>query len=135
MKRVMFMLFVACTLINCTKEEEQNLSVQEATIIGRWNPVGFEGSVMYEFTENKRYTFYSLDGKFETIEELESEGRRGNDWKYEGDVVVIDLNFGNFSRLRTQFTCDNNVINWIDEEGEPNGSFFRENFDKNSCKE
>ena len=41
----------------------------------------------------------------------------GHYWLYEEETVVVDLNFGNFSRLVPDFKCDGDVIDWIAEDG------------------
>ena len=58
------------------------------------------------------------------------------DWVYEGDVVVIDLNFGNYSRRIPNFKCGNYVIDWVQEDGAEGGDrIYRENYDIAECEE
>ncbi len=109
--------------------------MQESTVIGRWNVVGFLGSVLYEFTENKRYTFYSSDGNFQTIQQLLDEDRSGNDWWVEEDKITIDLNFGNLSTLTPIFKCNNNVIVWMNDLDEVHSTYYREGYDFSDCTE
>ena len=133
MKKVLFIL-LALTIFNCSPEDSSEIEqVQEETLIGRWNLVGFEGSILYEFTADKRFTMYATDGSFETVAELIDSGRVGNDYWYEGSMVTVDLNFGNTSTLTPQFKCGNNVVDWLDNNGEIHSSMFRENFDYTSC--
>lgn len=133
MKKLLF-ICLAVTLMNCSTEDDNNTTDNEdATLVGRWNLVGFEDTILYEFTEDKRFTMYSSDGTFETMQDLIDSGRPGNDWYYEGENVVIDLNFGNFSVLVPEFKCDNNVVEFINEDGEINSILFREAFDYSTC--
>ena len=135
MKKTIFMLLLTVTMFNCSTNDnsEINDNTEDATLLGRWNLVGFEGAVLYEFTSDKRFTMYSSDGIFETVEDLIASGRSGNDWWYEGEMVTIDLNFGNMSTLTPQFKCENNVVEWLNADGEIHSTIFRENFDYSNC--
>jgi len=130
MNRIILLL-LTLLLFNCSSDNNEPTSqdIPEATLIGRWNLVGFEGSILYEFTTDKRYTFYSEDGNFPTLEEVQQQGVfNGLDWYYEGNKVTIDLNFGNFSTLTPQFLCDNYVIRWINDDDELHSVNFREGY-------
>jgi hypothetical protein len=138
MKKTLFILVLVATMFNCSSDDTttplEDNSI-EATLIGRWNLVGFESNVLYEFTENKRFAIYSTDGVFGTVEDQIADGLMGLDWFYEGDTVVVDLNFGNMSILTPQYVCDNYVINWIAEDGSTHSTIYREGFDYSSCDE
>jgi len=107
--------------------------IPEATLLGRWVPVGFETNVRYDFTSTDRFTTYGQDNVFPSMEEVIEAGTRKNPWVYEGEVVVIDLHFGNYSRLIPEFKCDNRVIEWTNEAGEFWGTFYREDHDISAC--
>ena len=135
----LLVLLFGITFMSCEPEEVviDEPDVPEATIIGRWQLVGFDNVIRYEFTSNKRYSIYSSDnGIFPTLEELleENPDFPGHDWVYEGETVVVDLNFGNYSRLVPEFTCDNQVINWLDEDGAEHTTFYRESHDISTCQ-
>ncbi len=134
MKKLLFALVVlSASLMSCDKEDMP--VIPEATIEGRWVLEGFEETIRYEFTEDKRYTLYATDGVFPTLEEFiaENPGVGENDWYYEGEVIVIDLNFGNFSRVVPSFKCDNVVVDLIQEDGTLNSTLYRESHDITSC--
>lgn len=133
MKKVLFVLFMTLVFFSC--DDDQPTNIAEATILGRWVPEGFEDNVRYEFTSDKRVTIYGTDGDFPTLEEfLEINPQlTGNDWVYEGEVVVVDLNFGNYSRLIPNFKCDNKVIEWKNEDGTTHSTYYREDHDINQC--
>lgn len=137
MKKSIFILLLAITFFSCSPEDDSNPqeNITEATLLGRWNLVGFEQSVLYEFTSDKRYTMYSTNGGFESLENAIESGQFGHDYWYDGQNVTIDLNFGNVVTLTPQFTCDNSVVNWKTEEGETHSSMFREGFDFTLCNE
>nr|WP_321234988.1 hypothetical protein [uncultured Psychroserpens sp.] len=141
MKKTLFIL-MAIALFNCSSDdynenEDPQNAIPEATILGRWVPMGFETTIRYEFTETKRFNIYSTDGTFPTLEEFNQEnpGLVGYDWYYEDDKIVVDLNFGNLSTLTPQFTCDNYAIKWLNDDGEVHGIYFREGYDISSCSD
>ena len=133
MKRIV-LIFFCFTLLGCSSNEDI-VDSTEATVIGRWNLTGFVGSVIYEFTANKRYTLYSENGEFETVQEVIDSGRSGNDWWYEGNKITVDLNFGHTSTLTPRFKCNNNVIDWLNDIGDIHATYFREGYDITSCNE
>lgn len=137
MKKTLFIL-LALTMLHCSSDDsniEAPTEQAEATILGRWALVGFEDAIRYEFTETKRFTLYSSDGVFPTLEEFNEEnpGLTGNDWYYEGEKITVDLNFGNFLTLTPQFTCDNYVVKLLNDDGETHSIYFREDYDTSTC--
>lgn len=132
MKKITVYIFILFIAISCTKNNE---IIPEATVIGRWNLKGFEGKVMYEFTNNKRFTYYSTDGNFPSLNEFMSQNPaiNGLDWWYDGDKVTVDLNFGNTTTLRPNFVCNNNVILWANDNGETQQIYFREGYSLDEC--
>jgi len=140
MKKTVFAFLIAVFITGCLEDTTDPIvmpepEVEAATILGRWVLVGFEEAVRYEFTENKRFTIYSGDGTFPTLEDLlmESPQLTGLDWEYVGDTVEVDLNFGNYSRLVPNFKCDNAVIDWIAGDGSVQTSYYRESHDITAC--
>lgn len=132
MKKILLLLLIAISFLNCENEEPEI----DATIIGRWHLEGFEDNIMYEFTTDKRYTIYGTDGDFPPVDPETHPPTLAHDWEYDGDVVVIDLNFGNFSRLIPNFKCGNYVIDWLAEQGVSHGStYYREGYDLAECDE
>ncbi|TCK66638.1 hypothetical protein DFQ05_1909 [Winogradskyella wandonensis] len=130
-----FKVIILITILSfssCSTSDDNVLEQEvENTIIGRWHIVGFEQTTMYVFTENLRYTIYSTDGNFGGIETAIP---NPNEWVFEGDELVIDLNFGNFSRTIPNFRCEGNVVDLVDANGGTT-TLFRENYDINSCTE
>lgn len=137
MKKSVFMLLLVVTLFNCSSDDTQNLTDNspEATLLGRWSLVGFEDNLLYEFTAEKRFDIYAVDGVFNSVEAQIADGLTGLDWWYDGDKVIVDLNFGNFSTLTPDFVCNNYVINWLNDDGEIHSTIFRESFDYSSCNQ
>ena len=138
-KSIFMMLLVAFTMFNCTEDNTTppTDNTPDATILGRWVLQGFDDAIRYEFTENKRFTLYSVDGEFPTLEEFNTEnpGLVGNDWYYEDDKIVVDLNFGNLSVLTPEFVCDNYAVRFSNEDGEIHSIYYREDYDISNCSD
>lgn len=129
---LLLVIFTGCS--NDDNDDQEN-SI-EATIIGRWQVVGFDNVIRYEFTTDKLFTIYGDgSGVFPTLEEFMEDNPNlvGNDWYYEDNIVVVDLNFGNFSRLVPEFKCGNYVIDWIQDDSAVNGTYYREGHDISGC--
>lgn len=138
MKKVLFIL-LAVVMCNCSSDDYNSNDNQdpEATILGRWVLQGFEQNIRVEFTETKKFTIYGSDGSFPTLEEfnLENPQLLGNDWYYEGDAIVVDLNFGNFSVLTPEFVCGNYAVKMLNENGETHSIYYREGYDISNCSD
>jgi hypothetical protein len=127
MKKTLIILAAATgLLIACSKGPAS----RDASIVGRWNVVGFEETVLYEFTDSLRYTIYSTNGVFGP---LDSAIPGPHHWELVDDTVVIDLNFGNESRLYPRFDCKNNVIDWINADGSVHSTYFSEGISLDDC--
>jgi hypothetical protein len=133
MKKLFLALIVLTTIMSCSSDDDATMTTENNTIIGRWNISGFDNT-MYVFTETetekKRYTIYSTDGDFG---DLDTAIPNPNDWYYENEILVIDLNFGNFSRTTPTFRCNGNVVDLINDDGEINTTLSREGFDIETC--
>jgi hypothetical protein len=132
MKNMCFTLSFVALMLSCNSDEVSVNPEVEPSLVGRWHLVGFETTVMYEFTDTLRYTIYSSDGTFGGVETAIP---NPNSWVWDGDQVVVDMNFGNESRLTPVFKCEGQVIDWYDSEDQFAGTYFRENFDYSSCTE
>ena len=100
------------------------------SLIGRWHPEGFESNTLYEFTEDLRYTIYSADGTFGSIEDALP---TPNPWHMEGDTVVIDLHFGNELRGLLEPSCSGQKATITQATG-MQSVFHREGVDPANCE-
>lgn len=131
MKHLLFCFLVLTTLFACeneTTEPEPEPEI-ECSIVGRWIIDGLNESTLYEFTEDLRYTIYKVDSEeFGTIEDAIP---GPHDYTFEGDSLIIDLNFGNFSRTVPEFKCDCNVVTL----GEGGSVLYQEDYNLADCDE
>ena len=138
MKKMLSILLVL-TLLNCSTDDDSNYTGNqdnpEATILGRWILPGFEDTIRYEFTPSKRFDIYAIDGTFPTLAEFNAQNPQltGLDWYYEGDKIIVDLNFGNLQEFTPQFVCNNNVVQLLDSDSNITGAYYREGFDYSTC--
>jgi hypothetical protein len=130
MKKILLLLSII--LVSCSNDDniQQPQPTNQNTIVGRWNVVGQEGRVMYEFTATKRYTFYSTDG---TFGDLSTAIPKSNPWVYEGKNIVINMFFGHLSVLVPTFKCNGNVVDLVLEQGSI--TLFREGYNIKNCNE
>lgn len=136
MKKVMIAFLMIATLMSCQDETTNNDDMTEATILGRWVPEGFEDNVRYLITEDKIYTVYhDGNGEFPTNAEIIADNpvTLTHDYVIEGEVVVTDLNFGNFDRWVPSFHCENEVLHLNKEDGSSYETYYREGHDISDC--
>ncbi len=125
MKRLLFCLFVVTAFVAC--KDDDTLENEDCTMVGRWIIDGLDESTLYEFTDDLVYTIYSTTpGEFGTIADAIP---NPHDYYYEGDTLVVDLNFGNFSRTVPEFKCDCNVV--IGH----GGTLYKEGYNLADCDE
>ena len=102
-------------------------------IEGRWHLVGYEDNVMHQFENNYRYSIYSTDGTFGSIEDA---GGTPNPYIVVEDIITIDLFFGNIVNYQMNYICDGQVVEFIQGEF-IHSTLFREgyNYIDDSCEE
>lgn len=130
MRKILSLLFLSIILVSCSNDDNDQQPAIENTIIGRWHLVGFEQTVMYEFTATEKHTIYSTNG---TFGDITTAIPNPNPWVYEGENLVIDLFFGNSSVSVPNFKCNGNVVDLVSESGTT--TLFREGYNINNCNE
>ncbi|MAJ43526.1 MAG: hypothetical protein CMF96_02120 [Candidatus Marinimicrobia bacterium] len=109
--------------------------LSQNSIEGRWHLVGYEDNIMYQFDNNYRYSIYSIDGNFGSIEEA---GGSPNPYFIENNIITIDNFFGNVVSYQMDFYCDGQVVDFINTEyATIHSTLFREdyNYINNLCTE
>jgi len=102
-------------------------------IDGRWHLVGYEDNIMYQFEDNYRYSIYSEDGTFGSIEDA---GGSPNPYTIIDDIITIDLFFGNIVEYQMNYICNGQVVEFKFIEDETiHSTLFREgyNYINNDC--
>jgi hypothetical protein len=95
-------------------------------IDGRWHLVGYEDAVMYQFENNYRYSIYSIDGTFGSIDDA---GGTPNPFTIVEDIITIDLFFGNIVSYQIDYKCDGQVVEFKNIADQVvNSTLFRENY-------
>ncbi|CAL2103723.1 conserved exported protein of unknown function [Tenacibaculum sp. 190130A14a] len=128
MKKVLTLLFIATVFLSCSSNN--NDLIQEESLVGRWHLVGFEKTVLYEFTNDLRHTIYSTDGNFGSLSDAIP---NPNPWTYDGKELTIDLHFGNSLKASLDFKCNNNVVHLIASSGTT--ILYREGYNYKNCTE
>lgn len=131
MNKLLFVLAAVLTLILTSCEKEEPMTAN-CTVEGRWIvEIQGQANTLYEFHEGKRYTIYTdTEGVFGTREDAIP---NPNDYTIEGDSLIIDLNFGNFSRSVPTFKCDCNIMILSDDPADE--GFYLEGYDPELCNE
>ena len=115
-------------LVDCSLTTENNIE-------GRWHLVDYEDNVMYQFEDNYRYSIYSEDGTFGSIEEG---GGSPNPYTVVEDIITIDLFFGNIVNYQMDYICDGQAVEFrVIEDGAIHSKLSREgyNYIDNECEE
>ena len=129
LKSFVILMMVSLCMTSCSKNDEIELP-NENSIIGRWHLVGFEQTVLYQFTDNLRHTIYSTNGNFGS---LDTAIPNPNPWLYQGENIVIDLHFGNSLVAKPVFKCGGNVVELVTNDGTI--TLFKEGYNLANCSE
>ncbi|MGB0777953.1 MAG: hypothetical protein ACPGR7_08000 [Flavobacteriaceae bacterium] len=132
MKHLLLLILAFSLFISCDDETNPQDEVGiEELIIGRWHLSGFDDRVLYEFTENYRYTIYGENWEFGG---LETAIPNPNPWFVENDKIHMDLHFGNELSAEYVFKCNNQVLD-LYLDGELHTTLYRENYSLMNCNE
>ena len=124
---VIFIFIIGC------EDSSTNSTEPEPTysIVGRWVVIGFEETVLYQFTNTHRYTIYSTDGNFGLLEDAIP---NPNEMTYNSDgSITLDLHFGNYLTFTPDFTCNGRVVNFRIADDMIHSTYIKENFNMESC--
>ena len=129
MRYLFFSLLLFATLTACNDDTDPATEL-DCTIEGRWIDEGFDDTVLYQFSDSLRYTIYSTDGDFGP---LESAIPGPLDYVFLQDSLIINLNFGNFSRTLPVYKCDCNVVELT--QGDSGSILYKEGYNYPDCDE
>lgn len=128
LKFILASLLFISVFIACSDDDSDDQ--KDCTIEGRWIISGLNESTLYEFDNGLRYSIYSTtSGEFGTIEDAIP---NPNEYSFEGDSLIIDLNFGNFSRTLPIYKCDCNVVELTNESGV--SLLYKEGYNIEDCR-
>ncbi len=128
---LMFTALSCLCLFSCDKEDDNDNDL-DCTIEGRWIVQADQINTLWQFENGLQYTIYTSDttGTFGPIEDAIP---NPHDYFYEGDTLVIDLNFGNFSRTLPVYKCDCNVVELTSATGTQ--ALYKEDYTYEDCDE
>lgn len=124
---VNLVFFISCQ----TNEEvvtETNQTKLELLESGEWLLKDFEDRVMYTFNNGERATYYGENSIFpnEPIP-----GKHA--YSFLEEKITIDFNFGNIFTYEIKFSCDNNIVEFYDDNGELNSTLYRKDSSYKNC--
>ena len=124
---------------NITNNNDSNANSNNNYFIeGRWTYEGFNLNTMYEFINGKRYTYYCsstalCDSTYWNSLDSNDAIPGWNNYTFDGDTLIIDLNFGNMQVLPLIFECNGNIINFQDPLSPSNYDWWRVGIDTTDC--
>lgn len=121
MKYIFFSILLFATLTACNDDTDPATEV-DCTIEGRWILEGLDNT-LYQFTDSLQYTIYSTNGEFGPIEDAIP---GPHEYVFLQDSLIIDLNFGNFSRTLPVYKCDCNVVELT--QGDAGSILYKEGY-------
>jgi hypothetical protein len=115
MKKIVLPLLLIFLFLGCENTSDEN-PLPVDTIEGKWvypTPGSSTqiSNTMYLFEDGIRYTYYCIDddceSQYESFEAGDGNHIPGtNNYTFENDTLIIDLNFGNELVAPIRFECD-----------------------------
>ncbi|MDP5093399.1 MAG: hypothetical protein NWQ17_08805 [Polaribacter sp.] len=129
---VLFTLISTLTFTNCENSNElpTELSIQQKVALlegSEWLLKGFEDRVMHTFKDGKKFTYYGTNNVFS-----ETPIPGAFDYTITGNLLTIDLNFGNIKTYEVAFSCNNTIVKFY-ENGELNSELYKKDSNYKSC--
>ena len=117
MKKLLLLAVLTLTFLSCENDDSVEMS-ESFTIEGKWlleNAGGSEipPNTMFEFQSGIRYTYYCLDGAdcdWTSLTKEEDAIPGTNDYTFEDNLLIVDLNFGNMSTNNIEFYSNGNLV-------------------------
>lgn len=129
---VLFTLISTLTFTNCENSNELSteLSIQQKVALlegTEWLLKGFEDRVMHTFKDGKQFTYYGTNNVFS-----ENPIPGAFDYTITGNLLTIDLHFGNVKTYEVAFSCNNSIVKFY-ENGELNSVLYKKGSNYKSC--
>lgn len=129
---VLFTLISTLTFTNCENSNElpTELSIQQKVALlegSEWLLKGYEDRVMHTFKDGKKFTYYGTNNVFS-----ETPIPGAFDYTITGNLLTIDLNFGNIKTYEVAFSCNNTIVKFY-ENGELNSELYKKGSNYKSC--
>ena len=126
MKRL---LLGAILLLSTTNAFSQN-----NTIEGKWKMQNFDNT-LYIFENGERFTYYctagNCDSLYNTFEAGDGNHIPGTeDYSVSNDTITLDYHFGNILVTPMVFSCEGNIVTFVDQN---NLNYVRLNTNLNDC--
>lgn len=129
---LLFTLISTLTFTNCENSNElpSELTIQQKVALlegTEWLLKGFEDRVMHTFKDGKKFTYYGTSSVFS-----ENPIPEAFDYTINGNLLTIDLNFGNINSYEIEFSCNNSIVKFY-ENGELNSELYKKGSNYKSC--
>jgi hypothetical protein len=111
-----------------------NTFSQNNSIEGKWLMPGFDNT-LYIFENGERYTYYCVAGNCDSLYNTYEAGDGNHipgteEYTVINDTITIDFNFGNILVSRMEFSCDGNIVTFVDQN---NANYVRLGTNINDC--
>jgi len=111
-----------------------NAFSQNNTIEGKWKMQNFDNT-LYIFENGERFTYYctagNCDSLYNTFEAGDGNHIPGTeDYSVSNDTITMDYHFGNILVTPMVFSCEGNIVTFVDQN---NLNYVRLNTNLNDC--
>lgn len=89
------------------------------SIEGKWKPQGFQNT-LYIFENGERFTYYCTSGNCDSLYNTFEAGDGNNipnplEYSVTNDTITIDFNFGNIVVSHMAFSCEGNIVTFVNQ--------------------
>jgi len=111
-----------------------NIFSQNNTIEGKWKIPNFDNT-LYIFENGERFTFYCIAGNCDSLYNTFEAGDGNHipgteDYSVSNDTITMDYHFGNILVTPMVFSCEGNIVTFVDQN---NLNYVRLNTNLNDC--
>lgn len=111
----LFLISVLLIFCSCTREDSFTVQKLNHTIEGKWVYPNNTLNTMYIFEQGIRYTFYCTEddcsSQYQSFQAADGNHLpTTNPYKFENNILTVDLHFGNELIAPIKFECDGNKV-------------------------